>query len=221
MARLQGDKTELHYEMKTLWRGRLHAGAAVVAFILTVIFWQRQPHSLTWATLLLYGTSMTELYSFSAIFHLGTWRESTYRKMLAMDQAGIFVFIMSTTTVLLVNLMSGTYLYIAVAGLWLLTLYSIKHVATIQQAFRWLSPLLCVILGSPAIIVLPILLPRISLAGAGLIIGSALSYGGAAYIYARCQPDLFPGVFGYHELFHLLTILGAAATTAVVWIWIM
>src|SRR5205085_11434926 len=99
MATLQGDKTELHYEMKTRWRGRLHAGAAVVAFILTIIFWQCHPYSLTWGTLLLYGVSMTELYSFSAIFHLGTWRESTYRKMLAIDQAGIFVSIMSTTTV--------------------------------------------------------------------------------------------------------------------------
>ena len=98
---------------------------------------------------------------------------------------------------------------------------NLKYAPTIQQAFRWLSPLLCVILGSPAIIVLPLLLPRISLVGAGLIVGSALSYGGAAYIYARCRPDLFPGIFGYHELFHLLTILGAAATTAVVWIWIM
>lgn len=220
MITLHDDKAELHYEMKTIWRGRLHAGAAVVALILTVLFWQRHPYSLTWGTLLLYGASMTELYSFSAIFHLGTWRESTYRKMLAMDQASIFVSIMSTTTVLLVNLMSGTYRYVVLAGLWLLTLYSIKYAAT-KQAFRWLSPLLCVLLGSPAIIALPMLLPRISLLGASLILGSALCHGGGAYIYTRCQPDLLPGVFGYHELFHLISILGTAATTAVIWIWVI
>lgn len=221
MATLQDDKTELHYEMKTRWRGRLHAGAAVVAFMLTVIFWQRHSSLLTWTTLLLYGVSMTELYSFSAIFHLGTWRKSTYWKMLAVDQAGIFVFITSTTTVLIVNLVSETYRYMIVGGLWLITLYGIKHAATIQQASRWISPLLCIILGLPGVIALPVLLPRISLLGVSLIVGSAFSYAGAAYIYARCQPDLLPGVFGYHELVHLLTIFGAAATTAVVCLWIM
>ena len=53
-----------------------------------------------------------------------------------------------------------------------------------------------------------------SLAGAGLY-----TIGGV--VYAIRRPDPFPSVFGYHEVFHLLVIAGAAAFGAVIWIWVI
>ena len=42
-----------------------------------------------------------------------------------------------------------------------------------------------------------------------------IALGGLAYtcggvVYARRKPDPFPAVFGYHELFHALTLVGLA-----------
>jgi hemolysin III len=40
-------------------------------------------------------------------------------------------------------------------------------------------------------------------------------------IYARRRPDPLPDVFGYHEVFHALTIAGASAHYAVIAFWVL
>ena len=41
-----------------------------------------------------------------------------------------------------------------------------------------------------------------------LLIGGGLAYLTGALVYARRRPDPIPDTFGYHELFHALTIVG-------------
>ncbi|HEU5264181.1 MAG TPA: hemolysin III family protein, partial [Gaiellaceae bacterium] len=43
-----------------------------------------------------------------------------------------------------------------------------------------------------------------------LLAVGGLAYSVGAVIYVRRRPDPAPTVFGYHELFHALTILGVA-----------
>ena len=40
-------------------------------------------------------------------------------------------------------------------------------------------------------------------------------------IHARNRPDPVPTAFGYHELFHLLAILGAAVQYELVAFWVL
>jgi hemolysin III len=42
-----------------------------------------------------------------------------------------------------------------------------------------------------------------------LLIGG-LAYTVGAVIYSRQRPDPFPGLFGHHEIWHLLVLLGSA-----------
>ena len=42
-----------------------------------------------------------------------------------------------------------------------------------------------------------------------------------AVMYARRRPDPLPDVFGYHEVFHALTIAGASAHYAVIAFWVL
>jgi hemolysin III len=43
-----------------------------------------------------------------------------------------------------------------------------------------------------------------------LLVAGGLAYTAGAVVYARRRPDPAPAVFGYHELFHALTIVGVA-----------
>ena len=45
----------------------------------------------------------------------------------------------------------------------------------------------------------------------GLLIGGGVLYSAGALLYARRWPDPWPRVFGYHEVFHALTIVAAIA----------
>ena len=42
-----------------------------------------------------------------------------------------------------------------------------------------------------------------------LILGGGLAYTVGAVIYALKRPDPWPMVFGFHEVFHVFTIIGA------------
>jgi hemolysin III len=41
------------------------------------------------------------------------------------------------------------------------------------------------------------------------LIAGGLLYSAGAIVYARRKPDPLPAVFGYHEVFHALTIVAA------------
>ena len=43
-----------------------------------------------------------------------------------------------------------------------------------------------------------------------LLVAGGLSYTIGAIGYATKRPKLFPGIFGFHELWHVMVILGAA-----------
>ena len=60
----------------------------------------------------------------------------------------------------------------------------------------------------------------------GWVATAVIGLGGVLYtigavIYARRRPDPLPAVFGYHEVFHGLTIAGAACHYAVIGFWVL
>jgi hemolysin III len=56
----------------------------------------------------------------------------------------------------------------------------------------------------------PQLAARLHPAAIILLAVGGIAYTVGAIIYARRRPDPFPSIFGYHELFHALTIVGVA-----------
>jgi hemolysin III len=66
-------------------------------------------------------------------------------------------------------------------------------------------------LGWVAVVAMPQLFARVGLAGGLLLVAGGLAYSAGAAVYALRRPDPAPAVFGYHEVFHLLVIVGVAA----------
>jgi hemolysin III len=58
--------------------------------------------------------------------------------------------------------------------------------------------------------VLPQLVDKLNPAAVVLLGVGGLAYTLGAIVYARQRPDPAPAVFGYHELFHALTILAVS-----------
>src|SRR2546429_534993 len=65
-------------------------------------------------------------------------------------------------------------------------------------------------LGWVAVVALPQLIAHLDPAAVALLLAGGLAYTAGAIVYARRRPDPAPTVFGYHELFHALTIVGVA-----------
>jgi hemolysin III len=65
-------------------------------------------------------------------------------------------------------------------------------------------------MGWGGVAILPQVIARLSGGGVALLMAGGLVYSIGAVVYARRRPDPLPSVFGYHELFHSLTIVAVA-----------
>jgi len=73
-----------------------------------------------------------------------------------------------------------------------------------------------VIVGWSAALALPQLYSGLGPVGFGLVLGGGLSYTLGAVVYATKRPDPWPTVFGFHEVFHLGTVIGAGCHLAAI-----
>lgn len=85
-----------------------------------------------------------------------------------------------------------------------------------RQAPGWVGVVVYVALGWVAVVALPQLLLQLGVVGTGLLVAGGLAYSAGALVYARRRPNPAPAVFGYHEIFHLLVVVGVALHFAAV-----
>jgi len=78
------------------------------------------------------------------------------------------------------------------------------------EAPNWVAAVLGMALGWAGVAVLPQLATRLNPAAVALLGVGGLAYTAGAIIYARRRPNPLPAVFGYHELFHALTLVAVA-----------
>ncbi len=207
-------------KVKPLMRGWSHAVAAVASLFLTAILcWLSRQDMPRLISMLIFGLSMVELYTVSAVYHIITWSQAKRRVLRAIDHANIFVLIAGTYTPLCFNILTGWLRVTILIVIWTLALAGIAISVFTLKFPRWVTAALYVGMGWVVVLALPAFLAALPwLAVATLLLGGIL-YTIGAVIYARKKPDPFPAVWGYHEIFHLFVILGSAAFVVCVWIW--
>src|SRR5580658_9243353 len=194
---------------RPLLRGWLHLVAAVVALVAAPFVVARAPTAGAAAALAIYMTSIVALFAVSAAFHRVRWAPAARRRMRRADHATIFIAIAGTNTavaglalrgwaqVLILSLVwGGAVVGITVRQLWL-------------DAPKWAVAVPYVVVGWCALAVLPQLLHALGGAGFGLLAAGGGFYTLGAVIYSLRRPNPVPGVFGYHEVFHACTVVGA------------
>jgi hemolysin III len=227
IQRVRGQKEPHLHELagpvvKPLLRGWFHAGAALVAIITTLVLcWLGRTDLARCISLLIFGLSMIELYTVSAIYHIGRWssvRKQFFRKL---DHANIFIFIAGTYTPLCYAILAGWLRVAFLIAIWALALLGV--VCTLFSATlklpRWVGTLLYVVMGWIALLAIPAFLAVRPWAFVWMLISGGLLYTLGAVIYALRWPNPFPRIFGYHEIFHLFVIAGSIAFTIAIWIW--
>jgi hemolysin III len=78
------------------------------------------------------------------------------------------------------------------------------------DAPKWAVAIPYVAAGWIAVGALPEFFHYLGVLGFSLMLGGGLLYTLGAVVYALRRPELWPRVFGYHELFHGCTVLAAA-----------
>ena len=193
--------------LKPRLRGVLHQWACLASVVLGAVVVAMADGGRERIAALVYTASVAGLFGASALYHRVTWRPAVRRWMRRLDHAMIFVLIAGTYTpfallafddgigrVLLVAVWSGALGGVALKLLWI-------------DAPKWLGVVVYVGLGWIAVWTFPALAEAIGIVPTILVGLGGLLYTTGAVIYGLRRPDPVPAVFGYHEVFHLLTVL--------------
>lgn len=191
-------------------RGMLHQAGALAALCAGVFLLVGAANArAAWACAAFTASHVAQL-TVSALYHRVTWSPIARARMRRADHAAIFVLIAGSATPFALLSMPpdlGTKL------MWLFWIGALIGVAVTlgwPKKPKWMMPVLCIALGWAGA---PYWLDErgtLDTLTVTLLASSGVTYSMGALCYAFKRPNFAPGVFGYHELFHALTIVAAA-----------
>jgi len=168
-----------------------------------------------------YGLAVSGLFGVSALYHRGRWQPVVRARLQRADHSMIFVLIAGTYTPICVYVLDGILGAALLAAVWTGALIAAALEVRPTAAPRGAVVVLAIALGWVAVPALPAVVDKLGWAATALIGLGGVLYTVGAVIYARRRPDPLPAVFGYHEVFHALTIGAAALHYAVIAFWVL
>jgi hemolysin III len=158
----------------------------------------------------IFSLGLLFLFGVSAIYHRPIWPPRQRAILKRIDHSAIFVLIAATFTpicLLALPQERGTPLLMLV---WFVALAGIMQSIFWVKAPKIFTAVFYVLMGWLALPYMADFKNSLGSVGVFLILGGGIAYTIGAVFYALKWPRIFPQTFGYHELFHFLTVIGAA-----------
>ncbi|HEX2895999.1 MAG TPA: hemolysin III family protein [Marmoricola sp.] len=192
-------------QVKPKLRGWLHASFSPLALAAGIVLIVLSPTLATRVGSAMFAGTALLLFTVSGIYHRGNWSRRTWEVLRRFDHANIFLLIAGSYTPFTIILLHGA----AQTGL-LVLVWSGAILGVVFRVFwidapRWLYVPIYVALGWAAIFYAH------DFASGGTDVIVLVAVGGGLYtlgglVYGLKKPDPFPAWFGFHEIFHVLTI---------------
>ncbi len=199
-------------KLREPFNGLSHLGGAIAAFlgeiVLLIIGWN-EPAKLV--SVIIYGLSLMAMFAASATYHLATVKPDTLVVLRKFDHAAIFLLIAGTYTPFCLIAFTGFWRWGLLAIIWILAAIGILVKVFYIKSPRWLHTGTYVVMGWLCLMAapqMPAVLPTSAIVW--LILGGVI-YTLGAIVYATKIFNFVPGKFGFHEVWHIFVILGAAA----------
>jgi len=197
---------------KPLLRGYLHAAGTVAAVVIgTMLVLAARPDVPKQLTIGVFVSSSVLLFGTSALYHIGRWRPSVKAVLRRIDHANIYVVIAGTYTPVAFNLLGGWVRPTVLIAIWAAALAGVTMVTRSVRLPDGAVAAVYVGMGWVGLAAAPAIVAAVGAGGLVLIMGGGVLYSMGAAAYAWKRPRLWSRVFGYHEVFHLFTLLASAS----------
>jgi hemolysin III len=213
---------------RTKLRGWFHTGYAPLVIASGIVLICLAPSGSGKLGAALFMACSTLLFTMSAIYNVFNWSASVKTVLRRIDHANIFLIIAGTYSPLALSVIpwhysdygffSGEMLLIAI---WILCAIGLILNVIWITAPRLVVTLVYIVLGLFAVVYLP----TIYQSGQPFVVAivALISSGGGLYIvgavfYALKWPGKYAKVFGFHELFHICTILAFSCHSVAVYL---
>lgn len=192
-----------------LWRGRAHAITFFVAIPAGIVLILMANGATARVAASIYIATVLAGFGTSAAYHRLAKTPTTRAFMQRLDHSMIYLLI------------AGTYVPVCLLALppaWGIPMLTVVGVGAAVGVFlklaafhrvRWLGFALYPILGWSALAVVPVLVHHVAPGQLALIVAGGVMYTIGFPVLLTKWPDPWPRVFGYHEIWHVFTILAA------------
>jgi hemolysin III len=157
----------------------------------------------------IFGASLILLYGASSMYHLLPLSPSSITILRRIDHAMIFVLIAGTYTPICLIPLHGGWGWSLFGIIWGMAIAGIFQALFWIHAPRWFSTSLYLVMGWLVIIAIYPLIQTTPPNGIMWLVLGGLCYTGGAIIYALKRPDPLPGIFGFHEIWHIFVLTGS------------
>jgi hemolysin III len=168
------------------------------------------------ASAAVYAGAVAFMFGASGLYNGITWRPNTRQWLCRVDHAGIYLLIAGSYTPVALLVLTGSRRAILLAVVWAGAGTAIAFKCFWVRAPKQLSAGVAILLGWVGVFVLPELVKGVAPAGVALLVAGGIAYTLGGILYALRRPVLVPSVFGYHELFHVLVIVGVGLQYAAI-----
>ncbi|MCK5890130.1 MAG: hemolysin III family protein [Aeromicrobium sp.] len=193
-------------EIKPRLRGWLHAAVAPLAFVSFLVMMVIADDVVVRAGAAVFMVSALLLFSCSAIYHTRTWNEEARIVWKRIDHANIFLLIAGSYTPFSLLLLSTEHAIIMLSIVWGGALLGVAFRVFWVGAPRWIYVPLYVALGWAAVLYWNEFVDAAPTAVIVLMVVGGGLYTLGAVVYGFKWPNPWPRWFGFHEVFHTLTI---------------
>jgi len=198
-------------------RGFLHGSAAVAALAGSIALVLRIPSLGGRLAAAVFGLGMVALYTTSSLYHSIPWQELWKKRMKRLDHSMIFVLIAGTYTPIVWITLSGTLRLMSLLVVWTIAAIGIGQQAFFPRDKGNFAIALMTSLGWLGVfIVFPLTKQAGVVAAALLAVGGILYTVGMVFLVTN-RPRLWPRVFSYHELFHVMVVTATSLHFMATW----
>ncbi len=187
--------------------GAIAAGLVLVAFA-------RDP--VARMAVIVYAIFLATMFGISATLHRADWPAPMYSHLRRADHAAIFLCIAGTYTPFSLLGLGGEVGARLLVLAWAVCGLGVLRAVLWPHAPRPITTACFISAGWVAISFIPELRAALHPTTFALIVAGGVIFTIGAMIYLVRRPDPWPDVYGYHEVFHLVIILGCAAHFAAV-----
>jgi len=200
---------EISYDVadrKPTWRGWIHAGTFPLAIVLGIILVTAADGTAAKVSCAIFFACSLLLFGTSALYHRFSWSPPVKAVFRRLDHANIFLLIAGSYTPITVLCLppekATLLLWLVWAGAGLGILFRVFWIG----APRWLYVVLYLVLSYAALVFIVDFF-QANWVMMSLILLGGIFYSVGAIVYGLKRPNPVPGMFGFHEIFHALTLL--------------
>ncbi|ADM11752.1 hemolysin-III-like protein [Encephalitozoon intestinalis ATCC 50506] len=194
---------------KPMLRGRIHQIAFYLTIVKTFLYTICCFHKKGNFGIMIYLLSQLILFGVSSTYHVTSWKDEKIRSLFQrLDHISIFLLISGTQTSVILTLVPvGTYTKYALLMTWTISLAGILKIVLMKKLHLHFDLMVYILHGISVIPFFRIIASSITVGDTSLFILGGAIYIIGGLIYGIEKPNPYPQVFGYHEIFHVMTVL--------------